>query len=220
MFKRHGQPFTMPTLGYGISDDEARTIYPNGLPEGVEGINYPAGSGPLFTEEGWADLGITEEADPPRPDDRFYWVHGQRPDGTWNAEPKDLDDLRKQAIDQVKQQRQVALDTFPKSSGVSEVYAENLKAAQAVKDGSGGTVLMRDGSTAEAFLGHMAVGMGIPVAAFADYVLAQNTDAATKAREIEAEYVRLAYSYIPKCTFDQMQTVVSDYQVYCQERTA
>jgi hypothetical protein len=220
MIKRHGQPFTMPAQGYGIADDEARTIYPNGLPEGVEGTNYPAGTGPLFTVEGWGELGITEEAAPARPDDRYYWVHGLLPDNTWDAEPKDLADLRQVAADQVKQQRQVALDTFPKSSGVGEVYSENLKAAQAVKDGNGGTVIMRDGSTAEAFLGSMAVGMNIPVPAFADYVLAENATAATKAREVEAEYVRLVYSFIPACTFEQVQTVVDEYRDFCQVRTA
>ncbi|GAB2182688.1 hypothetical protein DLREEDagrD3_29110 [Denitratisoma sp. agr-D3] len=220
MIKRHGQPFALPTLGYGIADDEARTIYPAGLPEGVEGIHYPAGTGPLFTEDGRAELGITEEADPAYPDDRYYWVHGLLPDGTWDAAPKDLAGLRQVAIAQVKQQRQAALDTFPKSSGVGEVYAENLKAAQAHLAGNGGTVIMRDGSTAEAYLGHMAMGMGLSVAAFADYVLAENAAAATKAREIEAEYVRLVYSFIPACTFEQVQTVVDGFRAFCGERMA
>ena len=210
----------MPALGYGIAYDEARTIYPSGLPDGVEGEHYPAGTGPLFSVDGWAQLGITEEAGQPRPDDRYYWVRTQLPDGTWDAEAKALDDLRQVASDQVKQQRQASLDTFPKSSGVGEVYAENLKAAEAVKNGSGGTVIMRDGSTAEAFLGHMAVGMNIPVPAFAEYVLAENATAATKAREVEAEYVRLVYSFIPTCTFEQVQTVVDEYRGFCQERTA
>ncbi|WP_334159327.1 hypothetical protein [Oryzomicrobium sp.] len=218
MLKQYGIPFTIPAAGYGVGDDGQ--VYPSGMPEGVEGINYPAGTGPLFTEAGRAELGITEEAPPPRPDDRFYWVNGLRPDNTWDAAPKGLDDLRKVAADQVKQQRQVALDSFPKSSGIGEVYAENLKAAQAVQAGNGGTVTMRDGSTAEAFLGHMAAGMGIPVPAFAEYILAENTAAAVNAREIEAEYVRLVYSFIPACTFEQVQTVADEYRAYCQARTA
>lgn len=220
MLKQHGTPFTIPAGGYGVGDDDARTIYPNGCPEGASGVNYPAMTGPLFTEEGWVELGITEEPAPDRPDDRFYWVKELKADGTWDAEPKDMDDLRQAAIGQVKQQRQSALDSFPKSSGVSEVYAENLKAAQALKSGNGTTVVMRDGTSAEVFLGHMAAGMGITVDQFADYVLQQNTDAATSAREIEAEYVRLVYSYIPKCTFDQVQTVVDEYREFCRARTA
>lgn len=216
MLKQNGIPFALPTEGYGIGEDG--TLYPNGCPEGVDGHNYPARTGPLFTAEGWSELGITEEADTQRPDDRYYWVHGLLPDGTWDASPKDLADLRQAAIVLVKQQRQAALDTFPKSSGVSEVYAENLKAAQAIKAGSGAVTLMRDGTTSEEFLSHMAVGMGVTVDQFAAYVVAQNSAAATKAREIEAEYVRLTYSYIPACDFDQVQTVVTEYQAFCNKR--
>lgn len=211
MFKLNGTEISLPTAGYGIAEDGA--IHHGGLPEGVDGLNYPAGTGPLFTPEGRAELGITDEPDAPRADERFYW------NGDVNT-PRDLADLRKSAVAEVKRMRQSALDTFPKSAGVAEVYAENLRAAQAVAAGNGGTTTMRDGSTAAAYLATMAAGMGITVAQFSAYVIAENTAAAVKAREIEAEYIRVAYTYIPACTFEQVQTVAQEFSTFCAARTA
>lgn len=186
--------------------------------EGDDAITIPADSlKDAATREQW---GIVETivADEQREDDRFYWVH-ENGDGTFNNEPKSLAMLRPWAIAEVKRHRQFALDSFPKSSGVSEVYAENLRAAQAVQAGQGDAV-MRDGSTATTYLGHMAVGMGVTVEQFVAYVVAENTLAAQKVREIEAEYVRLAYSYIPNCTFEQIKTVVQEFVQFCSERPA
>ena len=163
-----------------------------------------------------AELGIVEEPDPVPADERFYW-NGNL------ATPRDLEGehgLRKWAIAEVKRIRQSALDTFPKSSGVAEVYAENLRAAQAVAAGNGGTTTMRDGATANAYLATMAAGMGITAAQFSAYVIAENTAAATKAREIEAEYIRVAYSFIPTCSFEQVQTVADGFRDFCAARTA
>lgn len=58
-----------------------------------DGTGYPANWLRLSTPEQRADIGIIEIEDYPRPDDRFYWV-SQNPDGTWNAIPKNLDDLK------------------------------------------------------------------------------------------------------------------------------
>ena len=178
---------------------------------GDDAITYPAAS--LQSASLRAELGIIEEADPVRADDRYYW-NGDV------ATPKDLDSLRTTAIAEIKRVRQSALDSVEKSAGVAATYAENIAAANAYKAGTGDTTLMRDGSTAAAYLTAIAAGMGYSVEAFADYVIAENSASAAKAREIEAEYVRLVYTYVPACTFDQVQTVVSDYSAYCSERQA
>jgi len=63
------------------------------LPFEHDGIQYPANWLRLATPEERQAIGITEVPDYPRPDDRFYWVT-QNPDGTWNAIPKDLNQLK------------------------------------------------------------------------------------------------------------------------------
>jgi len=64
------------------------------------GIQYPANWLRLSTPEERAEIGITEVPDYPRPDDRFYYVT-QNPDGTYNAVPKDLTQLKPQWCNQV-----------------------------------------------------------------------------------------------------------------------
>lgn len=64
------------------------------------GIQYPANWLRLATPEERQAIGITEVPDYPRPDDRFYWVT-QNPDGTWNAVPKDLTQLKSDWCKQV-----------------------------------------------------------------------------------------------------------------------
>lgn len=63
------------------------------LPFEHDGIQYPANWLRLATPEERQAIGITEVPDYPRPDDRFYWVT-QNSDGTWNAVPKDLNQLK------------------------------------------------------------------------------------------------------------------------------
>ena len=63
------------------------------LPFEHNGISYPANWLRLATPAERSAIGITEVPDYPRPDDRFYWVT-QNPDGTWNAVPKDLPQLK------------------------------------------------------------------------------------------------------------------------------
>ena len=65
------------------------------------GIRYPANWLRLSTAEEKAALGITEVAEQPRPDDRFYWVTDNG-DGTYTAVPKNLADLKAEAIIRIK----------------------------------------------------------------------------------------------------------------------
>lgn len=58
-----------------------------------DGTAYPANWLRLATPEEREAIGITEQPDYPRPDDRFYFV-SQNPDGTWTAIPKDLAGLK------------------------------------------------------------------------------------------------------------------------------
>lgn len=68
----------------------------------VRGVKYPANWLRLSTADEKESLGITEVADPVRPDDRFYFV-SQNEDGTFTAVPKDLDGLKSSNVAQVKQ---------------------------------------------------------------------------------------------------------------------
>ena len=63
-----------------------------------DGVQYPSNWLRLATEEEKSAIGITEQADPVRPDDRFYWV-----DGNNHGTPKDLDGLKTQWTAQVNQ---------------------------------------------------------------------------------------------------------------------
>lgn len=69
----------------------------NPLPVGVafthNDIQYPANWLQLSTAEEKAEIGITEEADPARYDERFYWSVGN---------PKDLDMIKANLVSQVK----------------------------------------------------------------------------------------------------------------------
>lgn len=64
-------------------------------------IQYPANWLRLSTKEEKDALGIEEIEDQPRPDDRYYYVSSNS-DGTYSSVPKDLDDLKKTLILQVK----------------------------------------------------------------------------------------------------------------------
>lgn len=64
---------------------------PIDTPFQVRGTQYPANWLRLSTSEEKAAIGITEVADQPRPDDRYYWV-SQKEDGSYTAIPKALED--------------------------------------------------------------------------------------------------------------------------------
>ena len=76
----------------------------NGNPLQLDGpfthddIQYPANWLRMASQYDRAAIGITEQADPVRPDDRFYWV-----DNNNNGTPKDLDGLKTQWTKQVDQ---------------------------------------------------------------------------------------------------------------------
>jgi len=61
-------------------------------------IQYPANWLRMASQEDRAAIGITEVADPIRPDDRFYWV-----DGNNQGTPKDLTQLKADWTKQVDQ---------------------------------------------------------------------------------------------------------------------
>ena len=63
-----------------------------------DGVQYPSNWLRLASEADKAAIGITEQPDPVRPDDRFYWV-----DGNNQGTPKDLDGLKAQWTKQVDQ---------------------------------------------------------------------------------------------------------------------
>jgi hypothetical protein len=63
-----------------------------------DGVQYPSNWLRLASQEEKAAIGITEQPDPVRPDDRFYWV-----DGNNQGTPKDLNELKAQWTNQVNQ---------------------------------------------------------------------------------------------------------------------
>jgi hypothetical protein len=67
------------------------------------GVSYPQNWLRLATPEERAAIGITEVAEQPRPDDRFYFVSGPNLDGSWTAIPKDLAGLKTTWTAQFKQ---------------------------------------------------------------------------------------------------------------------
>ena len=67
----------------------------------VGDTQYPGNWLSLVTREERAAIGITEIVEQPRPDDRYHWV-SQNDDGSFTATPKDLDDLKKQAVANIK----------------------------------------------------------------------------------------------------------------------
>lgn len=68
-----------------------------------EDIQYPADWLNLSTPEEKEAIGIEEIAEQPRPDDRYYWVQDNN-DGTFTATPKDLDQLKANAISLINAQ--------------------------------------------------------------------------------------------------------------------
>jgi len=77
-------------------------ILPLDTPFEHDGTSYPANWLRLATPEMREAIGITEQPDYPRPDDRFYWC-SQNTDGTWTAIPKDLDGLKTTWAAQMRQ---------------------------------------------------------------------------------------------------------------------
>jgi hypothetical protein len=75
-----------------------------------DGTSYPANWLRLATPEERAAIGIEEIPDYPRPDDRFFWVSGPNPDGTWTAIPKDLAGLKTTWASQFRQTAWTMLD--------------------------------------------------------------------------------------------------------------
>jgi len=65
-----------------------------------DGTAYPANWLRLSTLAEKEAIGITEVADQPRPDDRYYWVTLNN-DGTFTATPKDLTQLKDSATAQI-----------------------------------------------------------------------------------------------------------------------
>lgn len=75
---------------------------PLDVPFETGGIRYPSNWLRLSTLEEKEAIGITEIAEQPRPDDRFYWVTDNG-DGTYTAIPKPVPDVQQMLIAQCDQ---------------------------------------------------------------------------------------------------------------------
>jgi hypothetical protein len=67
----------------------------------VGDTQYPGNWLSLVTREERAAIGITEIVEQPRPDDRYYWVT-ENDDGSFSTAPKDLAELKKIEIANIK----------------------------------------------------------------------------------------------------------------------
>jgi hypothetical protein len=76
---------------------------PVGVPFEHNGIQYPANWLQLSSQADRTAIGITEVADQSRPDDQYYWVT-ENADGTYTSTPKDLTQLKANAISRVDDQ--------------------------------------------------------------------------------------------------------------------
>lgn len=106
--------------------------------EGDEAITYPAGA--LRNESLRESLGILEEPDPVRPDDRFYWV-SENDDGSFTAVPKDLAMLKEAAVKGVKESANSLLAPTDwkitrAAEGVKPCDQETLDARSAIRQAS------------------------------------------------------------------------------------
>lgn len=80
---------------------------PEGAPFVHDGVQYPANWLNIASAEAKAAIGIIEVQEQPRPDDTLYWV-SDNGDGTFSAEPKDIDTLRAMWRDKLKARRDIA----------------------------------------------------------------------------------------------------------------
>lgn len=65
------------------------------------GVQYPANWLAAASPEERAAIGIQEVEEHVRPDDRFYWVDSNS-DGSFNAIPKDLEEVKKRIKSEIK----------------------------------------------------------------------------------------------------------------------
>lgn len=123
----------------------------------------------------------------------------------------------------IKNIRAESLEKFTKNSGISKVYDLNYEAAML---GIGDTTtILRNGKTPYQHLTDFGLKMNKTGAEFAQYIIDENrtitsTAAAVKMTEIEEEYLRLFYVAIDITPVGDLPTLVSDYQSYCDVRTA
>lgn len=107
--------------------------------------------------------------------------------------------LKNEIIAQVKSLRQDALAATVKNAGVLAVYDENYKAAVACIENTGDTTVMKDGQSATLYLTGFGAQFGMTSAQFAAYIIGENRRVNPPAYQIEQEYLRLCYAFIPTC---------------------
>jgi hypothetical protein len=171
-----------------------------------------AGRSKLDTPEIRAEVGVIEIPDPFRESDETHYVQElDDPPYISNTQkdPAVLDAMYKQ---RVKQIRASTLETFPKNSGIDNVYVLNYQAATlgAVDN----TTILRNGKTPAVHLADFGTPLGMTAEQFATYVLAENLAAGAKMTEIESAYLA---AYYASTTTAQM---VVDYQAFCDARVS
>lgn len=123
----------------------------------------------------------------------------------------------------IKYIRESALAVIPKNAGVLAVYDENYKAAVAVIEGRGAEV-MKDGSSALAFLSRFGEKFGMTAEQFAGYIIGENRRVNPTTVAIEERYLALCYGGDPANgivpiaslpTITAMRQAVIDYADFC-----
>jgi hypothetical protein len=81
-------------------DQATSKRYLIGIPFGYGDMNYTAAGA---TEQTFHELGFVRVDVQPRPDDRYY-INNSNPkdDGSWDSQPRDLDELKADEVSQLK----------------------------------------------------------------------------------------------------------------------
>ena len=94
-----------------------------------------------------------------------------------------------------------------------------MTAAKAHLGGQGTTTAMRDGTTATVYCTAKGSKMSYTTDQFANYIVSENKRVALLASQVEEEYLRVAYTYLPAQTDPAIiVAAVTNYQAYCDAR--
>lgn len=125
--------------------------------------------------------------------------------------------LKSEIKTEVTEIRKQALDRITLNSGVLAVYSENYAAATAYKAGNG-SMLMKDGQTATAYLTGMGSQMtpALTVDQFATYIIGENRRVGPTAYDVEQQYLWFAYTVIPgEASIAELLDLPNQYRRYC-----
>jgi hypothetical protein len=131
--------------------------------------------------------------------------------------------VKKVALNDIKEVRQLGLDRVARSSGILSVYQANYEASINVINGQG-TILTKTGMTSHDYCLGFAKNLGMTVEQFAQYIVNENVRMGPTAYQIERRYLALTYGGDSELgitpinmidSVDHVQTAASTYRKFC-----